>query len=109
MLVTDAKANVGPDMTSFMLQGRRILVEGGRCVDESGVLTGSALDMASAVRNAVAMLGVPLEEAARMASTNPARFLGLGNELGRIAPGHRANFVALAPDYSVTRTWIDGE
>ncbi|HEX4781512.1 MAG TPA: N-acetylglucosamine-6-phosphate deacetylase, partial [Usitatibacter sp.] len=109
MLVTDAMANVGTGMTSFMLQGRRILVEDGRCVDESGVLTGSALDMASAVRNAVAMLGVPLEEAARMASTNPARFLGLGGELGRIAPGHRASLVALGADFSVTRTWIDGE
>jgi len=109
MLVTDAMANVGTDMTSFTLQGRRILVEGGRCVDEAGVLTGSALDMASAVRNSVAMLGVPLEEAARMASTNPARFLGLGSELGRIAAGYRANLVALDADLAVARTWIDGE
>jgi N-acetylglucosamine-6-phosphate deacetylase len=109
MLVTDAMANVGTGMTSFMLQGRRILVEDGRCVDESGVLTGSALDMAGAVRNSVSMLGVPLEEAARMASTNPARFLGLGSELGRIAAGYRANLVALDANLSAARTWIDGE
>ncbi len=108
MLVTDAMPNVGTAMTEFTLQGRPIRVEGGRCVDENGVLSGSSLDMASAVRNCVAMLGTPLEHAARMASTNPARFLGLGGELGQIAPGYRANLVALDEALAVRGTWIDG-
>jgi N-acetylglucosamine-6-phosphate deacetylase len=108
MLVTDAMPNVGTAMTEFTLQGRPIRVEGGRCVDENGVLSGSSLDMASAVRNCVAMLGTPLEHAARMASTNPARFLGLGGELGQIAPGYRANLVALDDALAVRATWIDG-
>src|SRR5207253_10755702 len=84
MLVTDAMPNVGSDRSSFMLQGRRIEVRDGVCVDESGTLAGSAIDMASAVRNCVEMLGLTLERAARMASTYPAEFLGLGGELGRI-------------------------
>lgn len=109
MLVTDAMPNVGTDMTEFTLQGRTIRVVDGRCVDENGVLSGSALDMASAVRNAVAMLGTPLEQASRMASTNPARFLGLGGELGRVAPGYRANLVALDGELRVRDTWIDAE
>ena len=91
-----------------MLQGKRIDVRDGVCVDENGVLSGSALDMASAVRNAVAMLGVPLEQAVRMASTYPAAFLGLGGELGRIAPGYRANLVAADDDLAIHETWIDG-
>ena len=80
-------ANVGTAQNSFMLQGKKIIVRDGKCVDEHGTLSGSALDMASAVRNAVLMLGLEIAEAARMASTYPAQFLGLGNELGRIAPG----------------------
>jgi N-acetylglucosamine-6-phosphate deacetylase len=109
MLVTDAMPNVGTGMTSFVLQGRTILVEDGRCVDEAGVLTGSALDMAGAVRNAVSMLGLSLEKAVEMASANPAQFIGLGGELGRIAPGFRANLVALDESLAVRETWIDGE
>jgi len=109
MLVTDAMPSVGTDMTSFQLQGRRIDVRDGRCVDEQGTLSGSALDMASAVRNAVALLGLPLETAARMASAYPAEFLGLGGELGRIAPGYRANLALLDADLQVRGTWIDGE
>jgi N-acetylglucosamine-6-phosphate deacetylase len=109
LLVTDAMPNVGSDQASFMLQGRRIEVRDGVCVDEHGTLAGSALDMATAVRNCVELLALPLEQAARMASTYPAQFLGLGGELGRIAPGLRASLVALDDALQVSETWIDGE
>jgi len=46
--------------------------------------------------------------AARMASEYPADFLGLGDELGRIAPGYRANLVLVDDDIQVQRTWIEG-
>ena len=108
MLVTDAMPNVGTSQDSFMLQGKRISVKGGMCVDENGTLAGSALDMASAVRNSVKLLGVSLERAVLMASTYPAEFLGLGRELGRIAPGYRANLVLADEDLGVLETWIDG-
>jgi N-acetylglucosamine-6-phosphate deacetylase len=108
MLVTDAMPSVGSATDSFMLQGRRIHVKDGVCVDESGTLAGSGIDMAASVRNAVEMLGLPLERAARMASTYPAEFLGLGHELGRIAPGYRANLVAMDDRFHVHDAWIDG-
>ena len=108
MLVTDAMPPVGEDADEFLLQGRRILVRDGVCVDENGTLAGSALDMASAVRNCVATLGLTLEQAARMASTWPAEFLGVAHELGRIAPGYRASLVALDANLQVSGTWIDG-
>ena len=91
-----------------MLQGKRITVRNGACVDEDGVLSGAALDMASAVRNCVELVGLPLEQAARMASTYPAEFLGMGGELGRIAPGYRANLVLVDDGIRVLETWIDG-
>ena len=86
MLVTDAMPTVGSSNTSFVLQGRPSRVIDGICRDENGTLAGTALDMAAAVRNAVSMLGLDIAEAARMASEYPAEFLGLGHELGRIAP-----------------------
>jgi N-acetylglucosamine-6-phosphate deacetylase len=108
MLVTDAMPVVGSDQDSFQLQGRTIRVIDGKCVDERGTLTGSALDMASAVRNAVRTLDLSIEDAVRMASTWPAEFLGLGGELGRIAPGYRANLVLADDEMNVLDTWIDG-
>ena len=108
MLVTDAMPIVGSGQDFFMLQGRRIGVRDGVCVDEAGVLSGSAIDMATAVRNTVELLGVPVEQAARMASTYPAQFLRLDHELGRIAPGYRASFTVLDDSLRVRGTWIDG-
>ena len=109
MLVTDAMPCVGTQDESFTLQGRRIRVKDGICVDENGTLAGAAIDMATSVRNCVEMLGLPLDRAARMASTYPAQFLGLDHEMGRIAPGLRANLVALDARLRVKSTWIDGE
>ena len=108
MLVTDAMPCIGTADKSFLLQGREIFVRDGKCIDAQGTLSGSALDMAGAVRNAVHMLGLDLAEAARMASRYPAAFLGLDGEIGRIAPGLRANLVATDGDLNVIDTWIDG-
>jgi N-acetylglucosamine-6-phosphate deacetylase len=108
MLVTDAMPPVGSPEPTFVLQGRTIHVADGVCRDENGTLAGTALDMATAVRNAVSLLDLDLAEAARMASEFPAEFLGLGHELGRIAPGYRANLTLLDDDLKVRRTWIEG-
>jgi N-acetylglucosamine-6-phosphate deacetylase len=108
MLVTDAMPCVGAALQSFVLQGKTITVKNGACVDEHGVLAGSALDMASAVRNAVRLLDLPLMDASRMASRNPAEFLGLDHERGRIAPGYLADLVLVDDDVQVLDTWIGG-
>jgi N-acetylglucosamine-6-phosphate deacetylase len=108
MLVTDAMPSVGTGEQSFMLQGQPIRVEDGVCVNADGTLAGSDLDMACAIRNAVAMLEVDVETALRMASGHPAAFLGLDDRLGRIAPGMTASLLALDDELAVVRTWIDG-
>jgi len=108
MLVTDAMPSVGAAQKSFTLQGRAISVDGAACVDEDGNLAGSDMDMAGTVRNAVQMLGLTLPEAVRMASLHPAAFLGLADDVGRIAPGLRANLVLADDQLAVRETWIDG-
>jgi len=107
MLVTDAMPSVG-GRKAFTLNGEAITVENGRCLNAAGTLAGSDLDMASAVHNAVTMLGLDITQAAAMASTNPAAFLRLDHELGRIAPGYRACLTLLDDDLHVTQTWVDG-
>ena len=109
MLVTDAWANVGTDLTTFQLQGATITVKDGVCMDENGTLAGSAMDMSRAVRNAMDLLGLDLQDAVAMASRAPASFLGLGDRYGEIAKGLRANFVASDDSMNVQETWIDGE
>lgn len=109
MLVTDAMPSVNAEGDHFYLQGRRISVKDGACLDERGVLAGSDLDMASAVRNARDMLDLDLPTAVMTASSAPAAFLGLDGERGRIAPGYAADLVLLDDALQVVATWIDGQ
>jgi N-acetylglucosamine-6-phosphate deacetylase len=109
MLVTDAMPPVGGRRAVFSLDGESITAKEGTCLRSDGVLAGSALDMATAVRNCVRLLNVPLELALRFASVHPASFLGRDGELGRLAPGCRADMVAIDPrEIRVRRTWIAG-
>jgi N-acetylglucosamine-6-phosphate deacetylase len=109
MLVTDAMPPVGGTHRVFSLDGEDVTARDATCVRGDGTLAGSALDMATAVRNCVRLLDVPLELALRFASLHPARFLGLDDRIGRLAPGCRADMVAIDPkDMRILRTWVAG-
>jgi len=109
ILVTDAMPPVGGTQSSFKLYGETIFVREKRCVRSDGRLAGAYLDMASAVRNCVKLLDVPLTDALRFASTHPADMLGLGDTLGKLAPGFRADMVALdGATMDALETWVAG-
>jgi N-acetylglucosamine-6-phosphate deacetylase len=109
MLVTDAMPPVGGTRESFTLHGKKISTDDRKLVTEEGTLAGAALDMATAVRNCVQVLGMELHSALRLASRAPAEFLGLSAKLGSLAAGHRADMVALSPETVRARTtWVAG-
>jgi len=108
MLVTDAMASLGSPHETFLLHGRVIALHEGRLTDEHGTLAGAHLSMMEAVGNAVGMMGAKLEDALVMASLTPARFLGLDDTRGRIAPGYHADLVAFDRTFQVHKTWIGG-
>jgi len=111
-LVTDAMSLVGSDGDSLMLNGRTIRRHAtpgtvSRLTLADGTLAGSDLDMATAVRFAVEHLDLELAEVLRMASLYPATFLRLPGR-GRLAPGYRADMVALGDELRVTGVWVGG-
>lgn len=108
VLVTDATAAASSDIQSFLFAGKTVQVENGRCLDQNGVLSGSALTMIQAVQNCVEYVGIPLDEALRMASLYPAQVIGESQRMGRIAPGYIANLVALSPGFEVLATASHG-
>ena len=109
MLVTDAMPTVGSAQKTFILNGQRIHVENGVCVGDDGTLAGSDLDMATAVRNTVQHIGVSISDAAMMAATAPARFLGLGAARGSLSVGQRADIVWLDKDLNIRGTFIGAQ
>lgn len=109
LLVTDAIQSVGSDEKEMPFLGKKVLCSEGKVTTEDGTLAGSDLDMATAVRNTISLIGRTPAQALQMASLRPAEFLGIEQNFGRIKAGYRASLVALSEDYFVTSTWIDGQ
>jgi len=101
------KHNVGLVTDRVATTGLRVAEDGGARLAD-GTLAGSTLSMARAVQNTVG-LAVPVERAVEMAATIPADALGL-TDRGRIAPGMRADLVALDPEsLAVRAVWLGGD
>lgn len=110
-LITDAISAAGMPDGRYELGGQHIVVAD-RVVRlaADGSLAGSTLTMDAALRRAV-RAGVPLVDAVRMAATTPARAIGLGDRVGALTPGLRADLVMLDPNLHVQRvmragTWL---
>lgn len=69
--------------------------------ESNGILSGSAITMATAVKNLVQHCGVELEETLRMCSLYPATVMDIQNEYGVIKPGAAASFVVMNNDFEV--------
>jgi len=96
VLVTDAVATEPP-----------VVERDGAAYLPDGTLAGSTLTLDAVLRN-VASLGLPVAKVVRHLTANPARVLGLGDR-GRIAPGARADLVALDPtSLAVRAVWVAG-
>ena len=103
-LITDAmRAKHMPDGVSE-LGGQVVIVKNGEARLENGTLAGSVLKMNNAVKNVMKFLNLPLEEVVKLASQNPAKNLGVFDQMGSIKEGKRADFVILDKDLNVVKT-----
>jgi N-acetylglucosamine-6-phosphate deacetylase len=107
VLVTDAMPSVGAADKNFMLNGELIQCKNGKLTTATGTLAGSDLDMLTAVKNTVEMVGINLEEAIQMASQYPAAMMG-ENNLGAIKIGYNASMILIDENFQQLRSWIDG-
>jgi N-acetylglucosamine-6-phosphate deacetylase len=106
-LISDAIAAAGLGDGDYEVWGETISVKNGRTQNARGSIAGSVITMLDAVRMTLS-LGASEVEVARMASTNPARLLGIDQDCGSIEAGKRADLVALDQDRNVRLTIIGG-
>jgi N-acetylglucosamine-6-phosphate deacetylase len=106
MLITDAMRAAGMPNGSYDLGGQMAHVADGTARLENGSLAGSLLTMDQAVRNAV-QAGLNLETAINLASSHPARYLGLSKK-GRLEPGGDADIVVLDDQLEVQAVFVAG-
>ncbi|WP_108650473.1 N-acetylglucosamine-6-phosphate deacetylase [Dongshaea marina] len=110
-LVTDAAAPAGAPagFDHFDFVGSTIYFRDGQCVDNNGTLGGSALTMIEGIQNLVEQVGLPMDEAIRMATLYPAQAIGVDDRLGSVEPGKIANLTVFDANFRVDATIVNGK
>ncbi len=109
VLITDAMAGAGLPDGTYNLVGHTVTVKNGQARLADGTLAGSTARMNQCVRNINQKVGVPLLEAVKMASLNPARAMGFADRLGSIAVGKDASLTVIDEDVNVYLTMVKGK
>lgn len=109
VLITDAMAAAGLGDGVYSLTGHEVVVKDGVAHNPRGAIAGSTTTLDRCVRNVHRLLDVPLADAVRMASLNPARVIGRDREMGSLDVGKAANLVALDAEGTVHLTLVRGK
>lgn len=103
--ISDAMSATGlPEGGPYSLGGLPVTVKDGRATLADGTIAGSVATLMDCVRRAIGM-GLPAEDALRCATANPAHVIG-ADDIGVIAVGKRADFVALDAGWDIKDVYI---
>ncbi|MGG2092541.1 N-acetylglucosamine-6-phosphate deacetylase [Bacillus sp. S13(2024)] len=108
VLITDCMMAGGMPEGTYQLGEYAVEVKAGAAHIEGGSLAGSILQLKDAVKNVVDWGIATPEEAIYMASTTPAKSIGMDEECGKIAKGYAADFIVLNPELELMATYLDG-
>jgi N-acetylglucosamine-6-phosphate deacetylase len=104
-LISDA-TTIGLTSGNYVVGGKSLTVSSNGAVrDHNGAIAGGNHPVATGFSRAAKRFGI--EAASAMASTTPARALGLG-DVGSIANGNRADLVFLTPEFEVRGVLTNG-
>lgn len=109
ILISDTMRAAGMPDGDYTLGGQAVTVKGSLCMLEDGTIAGSATHLMSCMRTAVSF-GVPLADAVRACTCNPAQVLGIDDRAGSLEPGREASIVLLdEKDLSVRSVIFQGK
>jgi N-acetylglucosamine-6-phosphate deacetylase len=109
-LITDSILAAGLGDGDYILGDLEITSKGYEThLKDSDVLAGSVLTMDLALKNIVEWTDLPLNQVVNMASLNPARVIGIDEELGSITKGKCANVTVFDNDFQVKQTYVLGK
>ncbi|MEG0077250.1 N-acetylglucosamine-6-phosphate deacetylase [Anaerorhabdus sp.] len=109
LLVSDNVPMSGAPIGRYILEGmfEVNIDDDGYCLTDTGRLCGSTLPVIRGIENLVTNMNIPLEDAIKMSSKNPAMVYGAVNK-GELSIGKDADFVVIDNDFNVKYTYSEG-
>ena len=86
-----------------------VVVDGDAKLADGGSRAGSTLTTGQALKNVLEYTGRSLQEVIPMFTENPARLIGVYDQVGSLNPGKEANLIVLDEIHSVIRTSVRGK
>ena len=108
VLISDALPAGGMPDGEYTLGGSPIVVAGGIARTPGGALAGSTTTVYQCVKNCVSF-GIPFETAVKAATANPAKVIGMQEEIGSISEGKRADLLVLDKDMNIEMIILGGK
>ncbi|SKA75688.1 N-acetylglucosamine 6-phosphate deacetylase [Caloramator quimbayensis] len=109
ILISDSMMAAGLSDGIYSLGGQEVYVKDGQARLKDGTLAGSTLTLNKALYNAVKHLNLPLYEAVKMVSSNPAKLLKLDNKKGVIKENFDADIVIFDEDINIKNVFVKGK
>lgn len=105
ILISDSMEATGLPDGNYQLGGQAVTVMGKKAVitDKPDVIAGSVTNLFACMRNCVLDMGIPLEQAVRAATENPAKAIGIEKEYGRIEEGNYANLILMDKELNIMK------
>ncbi len=107
-IISDSGNAAGLNVSEFEVDGIMRYVKDGVVRLANGTIAGSAKTVLNGVQNLIRS-GIPVGDAAKMASLNPAKTLKIDHITGSIAEGKRADLVVLDQQLNVKYTFVGGQ
>ncbi|QIB27599.1 N-acetylglucosamine-6-phosphate deacetylase [Caloranaerobacter azorensis] len=108
VLISDAMMATGLEDGEYEIGGQKVYVKRGVARLSDGSLAGSTLTLNKAVYNMVNTVNIPLQDAVRMASLNPAKVIGISDKKGSIEIGKDADLIIFDENIRILTTIVMG-
>ncbi|MDN3702229.1 N-acetylglucosamine-6-phosphate deacetylase [Vibrio artabrorum] len=109
VLISDCMRAGGLSDGKYKLGSLDVIVKEGITRTQSGSLAGSTCELAGSIKMMVNQANVPLWEAIQMATSVPAKYMDVFEDMGSVSVGKRANLVIFDENLDIVETVMNGE
>lgn len=107
-MITDSELGTGFPDGEYTVNGRTIIIKDKKTYTTDGTIAGGTSCLIDGIKNLIS-IGIPLEEACKMASKNPAETVGIYDKTGSLKEGKLADIVILDKDYNIKNVILRGK
>lgn len=107
VIISDSMCAAGHVDGEYDLGGQTVYVRDGKALLADGTIAASTSNVYEELKNVI-RFGIPVKQAVKSATINPARAIRVEKETGSIAPGKAADLLVVDDDFNIVMVIVKG-